>query len=90
MENKSIGKRRGEMMRNDNESKNKAPVTESNCFCCGQISVELWDICEVCGWQNQMTHNEAPDLSGGANILSLNQYKEQWLAHHQSDLTPKS
>lgn len=52
--------------------------TENKCFCCGLTLVEPWDICEVCEWQNQMTHNLNPDMSGGANVLSLNEYRAEW------------
>lgn len=32
-----------------------------------------------CEWQNQESHNLQPDLSGGANGVSLNEYRADWL-----------
>ena len=56
------------------EKKIKCPV-------CGNISFEEaddFDICEVCGWENDGLQNRHPEMPGGANRMSLNQAREAW------------
>jgi hypothetical protein len=36
------------------------------------------DDCVICGWINDGTQLRSPDLNGGANSLSLNQYRAAW------------
>ena len=46
------------------------------CSCCGQLTVEEpgnYDICEVCGWEDDPVQNDRPDRAGGANHMSLNE-----------------
>lgn len=43
------------------------------CPCCGQTDVDEFDICEVCGWENDLVQLDDPDYSGGANEMSLNE-----------------
>jgi len=38
------------------------------CACCGAM-VERYDICEVCGWQDDNVQNNDPDYRGGANTM---------------------
>lgn len=52
---------------------------ENICPCCGLMRVEIWDICEICDWQNDLLQNSRPDYAGGANRESLNNYKEKWI-----------
>ncbi|HUM44740.1 MAG TPA: CPCC family cysteine-rich protein [Fervidobacterium sp.] len=47
------------------------------CACCGAM-VERYDICEVCGWQDDNVQNNDPDYRGGANTMSLNEAKEAY------------
>ena len=52
---------------------------KKKCACCGNFTLEkdsLFDICDICGWENDEVQEENPDFSGGANDMSLNQYKE--------------
>ena len=37
-----------------------------------------YDICPYCGWEDDDIQNEKPDYMGGANEMSLNQYKKFW------------
>ena len=51
------------------------------CKCCGNITIEkdsLFEICPVCGWESDEVQEENPDYTGGANEMSLNQYKEYY------------
>ena len=52
---------------------------KKKCACCGNLTLRkdsLFEICCVCGWENDDIQEDNPDLAGGANDLSLNQYKE--------------
>ncbi len=49
------------------------------CPVCGKYEFEEYDdfdICEVCGWENDAYQEENPDYMGGANTMSLNQMRE--------------
>lgn len=41
------------------------------CPCCGKTYVTEYDICDVCDWENDPVQLWNPDLSGGANQMSL-------------------
>lgn len=52
------------------------------CPCCGaRVHARLgeYEICEVCGWEDDPVQSADPDYAGGANELSLNQAKAEWL-----------
>ena len=49
----------------------KCPVCEQTLFPCEGSHL----ICEVCGWEDDWQQLEDPDMDGGANILSLDQYR---------------
>jgi hypothetical protein len=38
--------------------------------------LKFFDICKVCGWQDDPTQNDDPDYDGGANYISLNVAKQ--------------
>ena len=49
------------------------------CPVCGKYEFEYhgcFDICEVCGWEDDNLQEKYPDLMGGANTMSLNQMRE--------------
>lgn len=49
------------------------------CPVCGLGDIESeYDICEYCGWEADNLQVNQPDLMGGANEMSLNQYKQFW------------
>lgn len=49
------------------------------CKVCGIGNVDfIHDICMFCGWEDDGLQNEQPDYMGGANHMSLNQYKKFW------------
>jgi len=54
------------------------------CPVCGQYEFENdndFDSCNTCLWQNDGVQLDDPDYWGGANDLSLNDYKAAWLKH---------
>ena len=49
------------------------------CKLCGLGDIEnIFDICDYCGWEDDGLQNDEPDYMGGANQMSLNQYKKFW------------
>jgi hypothetical protein len=52
----------------------KCPVCEQYVF----EEARSYDICEVCGWEDDNVQENDPDYRGGANELSLNQYRDEW------------
>jgi hypothetical protein len=62
------------------EQKNK------NCICCGFPTLpesSLFEICPICGWQDDPVQNDDSDYAGGANTESLNAYRSRWLIEHR-------
>ena len=52
------------------------------CPCCGQYSFKIQDnyeICPICNWEDDVRQKKEPDRAGGANKLSLNQFRLEWL-----------
>ncbi len=53
------------------------------CPCCGEGMVEAgheFDICDVCGWEDDNLQFSRPDYKGGANKMSLNEARAAWKA----------
>lgn len=48
-------------------------LKEVKCPCCGMTMVSDYDICPICDWENDPLQMANPDLSGGANEMSLNE-----------------
>lgn len=49
------------------------------CKLCGLGDIEIeHDICPICGWEDDIVQNRDTDFDGGANDMSLNQYKKFW------------
>lgn len=58
------------------------------CFCCGQWTIEEYgnfEICVVCGWEDDSIQSSDPDYMGGANKSSLNEYRKQFLAGQENE-----
>ncbi len=61
-----------------NLTKNHLPPYK--CKLCGLGDIKkIHDICELCGWEDDAVQNDNPNYIGGANIMSLNQYRKFWL-----------
>lgn len=48
------------------------------CPICKQTKLQNFDICKNCFWEFDKLQYENPDMSGGANFLSINDYKKWW------------
>jgi len=49
------------------------------CPICAEYEFEEdFDLCPICKWQYDRVQYDEPDLWGGANKLSINDYKKQW------------
>lgn len=54
---------------------------KKKCACCGKETLDAdstYDICPVCGWENDELQEDDPDLHGGANKMSLNEAKRAY------------
>lgn len=53
------------------------------CPVCGGATLDAFEVCPVCDWQNDRVQMEHPDMEGGANNMSLNQAKKAWATGDQ-------
>ena len=56
--------------------------SKTMCPCCGQHEFKFDNaflVCPVCKWMDDGVQRDDPDYTGGANKLSLNQFRQQWL-----------
>jgi hypothetical protein len=54
---------------------------------CGEHTLSergAYEICSVCGWEDDPAQSADPDLAGGANRESLNQARANWRGKQQS------
>ena len=52
-----------------------------NCPVCGKFEFEergSYDICKVCGWEDDQIQEEDHNYKGGANKMSVNEAKEAY------------
>jgi len=60
---------------------NKTVEKDMMCPCCGKYKLEEigeYEICSVCGWEDDPVQRKDPDFEGGANEKSLNQAREDF------------
>ena len=53
------------------------------CPVCGKYEFERpddFETCPICKWQDDGVQTDDPDFAGGANDMSLNEYKKAWKA----------
>ncbi|MFN3326555.1 MAG: CPCC family cysteine-rich protein [Bryobacteraceae bacterium] len=53
------------------------------CPCCGYLTIGeqppgTFEICAVCGWEDDNVQFEDPNYAGGANKVSLNQARQNF------------
>lgn len=51
------------------------------CPVCGRYRFkeeDFFEICPVCGWEDDGIQRDEPNLEGGANGMSLNQARAAW------------
>ena len=48
------------------------------CPVCGKMTLESYGICDYCDWQNDPVQYENPEMSGGANKMSLNEARKAY------------
>lgn len=56
-------------------------LSEHLCPVCGQTvfsAHDSFEICHVCGWEDDGFQFNHPDFDGGANVDSLNDYRKKW------------
>lgn len=61
------------------------------CPVCGYLTREnasfgTFEICPICGWEDDNVQYDHPDSESGANRVSLNQAKQNYRLHRVSDL----
>lgn len=52
------------------------------CPVCGKTTFperDSFNICPICGWEDDDLQLKRPEYWGGANDMSLNEYKKNWL-----------
>jgi len=54
------------------------------CPCCGELTRSekdygTFEICDICGWEDDNVQAEDPDYEGGANRTSLNQARKNYI-----------
>jgi hypothetical protein len=60
-----------------------------SCDCCGEPTISArgaYDICSVCGWEDDPVQSDDPDCAGGANVVSLNVARENYRRSGRADL----
>ncbi|MCD8065760.1 MAG: hypothetical protein LUE15_01065 [Oscillospiraceae bacterium] len=56
-------------------------MAKHKCPVCGQYEFPeegSYAVCEVCGWEDDAVQEDDPDYAGGANPISLNQFRKEW------------
>ncbi|MGV3654111.1 MAG: CPCC family cysteine-rich protein [Noviherbaspirillum sp.] len=52
------------------------------CPCCGEFTLsekDFYEICPICQWEDDPIQSSDSTYVGGANTMSLNQAREDWL-----------
>jgi rubredoxin len=60
------------------------------CPCCGYLTFDedppgTFEICPICGWEDDEIQFNAPDCVGGANKVSLNQARKNFAIFNAID-----
>ena len=60
------------------------------CPCCGAKVIsepDGYEICDVCGWEDDPVQSADPNYAGGANKESLNEARKKWVSRSQRPQT---
>ena len=54
------------------------------CLCCGRYTLTerppgTYEVCPVCGWEDDPQQARDEDLAGGANTLSLREHRKRFI-----------
>lgn len=60
--------------------KNLSETSNTLCPVCGRTHVAEYDICNICGWENDPVQASKPTLPGGANQMSLEEARKAYRA----------
>jgi hypothetical protein len=66
-----------------------SPHGKETCACCGAKTLEYrdhYEVCPLCGWEDDDIQNDDPDYRGGANPDSLNERRTWWAKQKASSL----
>ncbi len=59
-------------------------MNKYKCPCCGNYTLSAesgsYEVCEICGWEDDPVQLENPDFRGGANTMSLKEAQKEYLA----------
>jgi len=59
----------------------KSIIKQYACPCCGNKTlseIDAYEICDICGWEDDPAQRKDPHLVGGANRESLFQARVKW------------
>lgn len=57
-------------------------MKDKKCPCCKDYVFEeygKYEICPVCGWEDDPVQRKDPEFAGGANELSLKDYRDKYM-----------
>ena len=66
-------------------------MRKRTCPCCGYLTLDArdppgtYDICKVCFWEDDPVQLRDPTYEGGANVVSLNQARENYRRYGVSE-----
>jgi hypothetical protein len=52
-----------------------------SCLCCGKRTLQThqeWEVCTVCGWEDDPVYYKNPEICAGANGMSLSAARDQY------------
>ncbi|MCL2362929.1 MAG: hypothetical protein FWC73_14105 [Defluviitaleaceae bacterium] len=63
----------------------------ASCPVCNKYNFEEdFDLCPICLWQHDRIQENEPHFAGGANDLSLNQFRAEWLRQNAISVSKKT
>ena len=62
------------------------------CPCCSNLTIcepGSYEICRICGWEDDPVQSDDPSYAGGANKISLDEARRAWAKKQSVDLSPE-